>query len=149
MGAQISFFVPCLPPKTTAQQKGAFAMPGGGIRFYEKSKVRSAREELCGYLRPYVPAVPLDGPLTCEIEFIWPWRKSEKKANVNSFQRIPMDTKPDCSNIVKMIEDVMTGLRYWNDDSQVSCLKVSKWWGAEPGIRVSVGYAMPKIGSLL
>lgn len=139
MDYPIDFFVPCNPPKTTAQQKGAFAMPGGGVRFYEKAKVVSAREQLAAHLRPYVPPAPMGGPLNMSIQFVWPWRKSEKKSDVMAFFKMPMYTKPDCSNIVKMIEDVMTGLRFWVDDAQIACLQVSKAWGHNPGISVRVG----------
>ena len=41
-------------------------------------------------------------------------------------------TKPDCDNYVKEIKDVMTKLRFWKDDSQVSDLRVVKYY-AEKG----------------
>lgn len=131
------FYIPCIPPTATSQQKGAFSLPGKGVRFFKKANVARAEHDLLTLLHPHTPPAPFTGPLYLSIAFTWPWRKSEPKKNRASGRKW-RDTKPDCSNIVKMVEDCMTRLGFWGDDSQVALLTVSKRWGDTPGISVAM-----------
>lgn len=132
--ASIAVFIPCLPPTTTAQQKGAFAAKGGGVRFFKKKKTKQAEDLLLRVLAPHAPAHPCIGPLSLCVDFVFPWRKSEKKSVISKFSRYPNDKKPDCSNQIKLLEDCMTALGFWHDDGQISVLRVRKYWGDKPGI---------------
>jgi Holliday junction resolvase RusA-like endonuclease len=138
----LSFFIQCIPPSTTSQQKGAFAMKGGGVRFFTKAKNKAAGNLYAALLMPHVPKQPLTGPLCLVVEFILPWRKSEKKSITNNFSAYPCATRPDCSNRIKQIEDVMTSLGFWEDDGQISSLVVRKWYGDKPGIRINITSAL-------
>lgn len=140
----LSFFIPCVPPSATAQQKGVMVI-AGKPRFFKKARIRQAENTWHSLLQPHAPPAPLQGPLSFVLELTYPWRKSEKKSVRNAYFRVPMDTRPDAGNIAKMCEDVMTTLRFWNDDSQIAALIVRKFWGDEPGIRVRV---LPEIGSV-
>jgi Holliday junction resolvase RusA-like endonuclease len=71
------------------------------------------------------------------IDFVWPFRKSEPAWRV-ALGRVPHTVKPDCSNMVKQTEDVMTKLDFWEDDGQVCNLSVSKAWGTHFGINVRI-----------
>ena len=132
----ISFFVPCVPPKTTAQQKGAFSA-GGRIRFFTKKKVAQAESDYISLLMRHAPADPMEGPLRLRVCLTWPWRKSEKKGVV-ARGWAPMTSKPDFDNASKMLCDVMTKLRFWTDDSQIADGRVAKGWGDRPGVYVEV-----------
>jgi hypothetical protein len=44
---------------------------------------------------------------------------------------------------VKLIEDCLTKLGFWQDDSQVADLHVSKAWGAAVGIYVAIRAVPP------
>lgn len=137
----IEFFVPCIPPKTTAQQKGAAAMFDKtgryvGLRHYIKKDVRQAGNMLWSLLQPHAPKEPLHGAVCLDVTFVWPWRKSEPQKNRVGLK--PMIVRPDCSNLVKQIEDVLTGLAFWDDDAQIADLRVRKYWGDTPGIKVIV-----------
>ena len=62
----IRFFVPCVPPKTTAQQKGAFNA-GGHIRFFTKKKVAQAESDYISLFMPFAPTDPMEGPLRLRV----------------------------------------------------------------------------------
>lgn len=138
----LTFFIKCVPPSTTSQQKGAFAMKGGGVRFYTKAKNKVAGNLYAALLLPHVPKEPLKGPLCLIVEFILPWRKSEKKAVIKTYREYPCATRPDCSNRIKQLEDVMTSLGFWEDDGQISSLVVRKMYGDTPGIRINITPAL-------
>lgn len=46
---------------------------------------------------------------------------------------MPKTTRPDCDNMVKLLLDVMTALRFWNDDAQVTSLTLIKRWSEGEG----------------
>lgn len=133
----LRFFMPCVPPKATAQQKGAFVM-GGRVRFFKKKTVRDSENLLAAMLQQHVPPEPFAGPVSLHVAWIFPYRKSEKKAVVAAGKDIPHTVRPDLDNLEKSLLDVMTALRFWNDDSQVATKVTVKRWGPRPGIEVTV-----------
>ena len=50
--------------------------------------------------------------------------------------------KPDCSNIVKGIEDALNGLAY-KDDAYICDLQVKKYYSDVPRVEVEVDYISP------
>ena len=138
-GMKVDFFISMTPPSTTSQQKGAMAWRSKdgrqGVRFYKKKAAVDAENTFLSLLQPYAPEEPLEGAVALKIVFIWEWRKTEPKKNrVNGYRY--KDKRPDASNIVKLVEDCMTTLRFWRDDSQVADLRVVKLWGDRPGVRI-------------
>lgn len=132
----MNFFVPCIPPSTTAQMKGAFAVPGGGVRFFKKKAAVVAEKTWFALLQPHAPAEPFAGPVSLSVHLTYPWRKSEKKSVIREYSMMPIETRPDVENIFKMLGDVMTTLRFFNDDSQISVLTITKHYGDTPGFSV-------------
>jgi Holliday junction resolvase RusA-like endonuclease len=130
----ITFWLPITPPRSTSQGKRVMVIAGRPM-FFKKKEHQSAENDLLLLCAPHKPAQQLDGPVRLEIEFTFPWRKSEKKSNLR-FPRIPHTTKPDCDNMAKLIGDVLTKLQFYGDDSQVSCLVISKFWGHKVGIGI-------------
>jgi len=132
----IYFTIPCVPPRVTAQQKGACRTPAG-IRFFKKRPVQQAEHTLLALLRPFAPAAPLAGPLRLGVDWRMPWRKSETKARRAAGARW-CDVRPDLSNMIKLLEDCLTTLRFWEDDSQVCDVRLTKRWAGNPGMTVWV-----------
>ena len=102
--------------------------------------VAQAESDLLSLVRSVLPSdwiTILDGPIRLEVSFTFPWRKSEPKKNRTMPLR-HMDVSPDCSNIIKMLEDCLTRLNVWRDDGQVAELRVQKFWGDTPGISITV-----------
>jgi len=134
----ISFRLDIIPPKATSQSSGKrIQVVNGRPMFFKNKKALSAENDLLLLCSSFVPPRPLEGPLELHVDLVWPWRKSEPKYK-RKLGRIPMTSKPDCSNAVKHIEDVLTKLQFWKDDSQVTDLRVTKAWGDSPGIAIRI-----------
>lgn len=131
--------IPGEPDTTTAQEKGVKIVRSRTGRyypqFYEKEKVKKAKDHLAFYLRQYAPKEPLTGPIGIKIEYHF-GRGSKPKKYIGA----PKDTKPDLDNMAKALLDVMTKLKFWNDDAQVVNLQISKNWSEdeEAGIWIVV-----------
>lgn len=140
--SQLCMHLDCVPPTATAQQKGERIAKGKGGRpfvvHYEKKEVKAARQLFCGLLTPHIPPRPATGPVICETEWVYPWRKSERKSVIREFTRIPKDTKPDADNSNKLLLDCLTEMGFWEDDSQVYKPVPSKWWGDQVGIWIRI-----------
>ena len=131
-----SFFIPCIPPTTTAQQKGAFVV-GKTVRFFKKKKTVQAENTLIGLLKDHAPKQPHEGALKVCITLIFPWRKSESKSDLLTGRACHI-TRPDFDNLSKMLCDVMTTLGYWKDDGQISDGRIIKRRGSVTGIKVEI-----------
>lgn len=147
----IEFFIDCVPPTTTAQQKGVsiVARKGGHAlsgakkfmpRFFKKGKVEAAEQQYLAYFWPKRPTKPMQGALRMEITFIFPWRQADLKKRLAG--KLPAfvikDTKPDHGNVLKLPEDVMTACRFWEDDGQIGECLTRKGWGDRTGVHVKV-----------
>lgn len=50
----------------------------------------------------------------------------------------PHTLKPDASNLLKLVEDVMEDCGVFKNDSQISRGPPEKWWGSRPGVVIIV-----------
>lgn len=136
----LDFFIPCNPPKSTAQGSSRIMKRKDGTQFvgrFANSKATKAKASLLTLLHPHRPETPLDGPLSLSVVWAYTWRKSEPKKNrVDGFKYC--DTRPDIDNLCKMLLDSMTTAGFWNDDSQVASLRFDKMWHDEPGIKIVI-----------
>lgn len=145
----IDFFIDCVPPTVTAQQKGVttrgFKLSKRGKRrpiivHYKKAELEALEAQMIAWFRPHAPAVPMEGPIRCEIRFIYPWTEALKKKRLKGALRpfVGKDTKPDRDNITKLPTDVLTACKFWHDDAQVCGGELLKGWGDRPGIHVTI-----------
>ena len=134
----ISFFLPIIPPKATSQGAGKrILVVRGRPMFFKSKQAKDAEGDLMSLCAPYAPDEPLQGAVALYVDFVFPWRKSEPKRRL-ALGRVPHTSRPDCSNLIKMIEDVLTKLRFWADDSCIAQLTISKAWGDRVGISVQI-----------
>jgi Holliday junction resolvase RusA-like endonuclease len=132
----IEFHLPIVPPKTTSQTK-RLVMVGGKPRFFHKASHQDAESDLLTLCAPYTPDAPIQGAVALEVGFVFPWRKSEPKRERAQGWKYHT-VRPDAGNLVKLLEDVLTKLQFWQDDSQVAYQLVMKYWGDKPGIHVLI-----------
>ena len=131
-----SFFIPCDPPTTTAQQKGAFVC-GGKVRFFKKKKVKQAENTLIDLFKGHAPKQPHEGALKVTISLYFPFRKTEHKAEL--LAGISCHTsRPDFDNLSKMLCDTLTTLCFWRDDGQISDGRIIKRRAKQTGIEVTI-----------
>lgn len=145
--SNLIFFVPCIIPAGTAQHKGtSIITPKGGgkpfIHWYTKPEILAAERVWISALSPYRPPAPLSGPVSLTLNFHYHWRKTERKAIVQKFSRFPIETRPDVENVAKLCIDVMAKLRFFEDDSQVASLLLTKSYSDHPGLGVILTPAM-------
>lgn len=86
----------------------------------------------------------LTGPLalTLRADFVRPASWSRKKAAATVWRT----SKPDISNIVKIVEDAMNGVVF-ADDSQIVQITAQKRYAEKPGIVVTVQTLEPEEGA--
>lgn len=126
----IEFFMPMIPPTITHQQKKVTASKGKP-RFYEPPELADARQKLAAYLSPFSPNIPLEGPLQLITKWCYPISGKHKDGQYKT-------TKPDTDNMIKLLKDVMTSLKFWKDDALVASEITEKFWTQQPGIYVCV-----------
>lgn len=121
-------------PIGTAQQTGQMVR-GGYIHHYVKKNVAKQKaiyenailEALDGREPPmFEEAVYLD--ITFYYQIKQPKRWGQWKTS-----------KPDLDNSVKSLQDVMTRMGFWKDDSQIALLKLKKRLSEHPGILIETG----------
>lgn len=135
----MNFFIPCIPPKATAQQQKT-AVIGGKVRKYDPANVKQAKQGLLTLLLQHQPDEPFAGPIKLEVEWHYPLRKSETKARrqLAAFKPLPCFTRPDCDNLLKAFCDQLTTARFMNDDAQIADVHFRKFWSQTPGIKVTI-----------
>jgi len=139
----ISFHINCIPPKSTHQAALRILRRRDGTQFLGKcssSKGKHVQNELLMLFAPHAPPAPMQGALTLNVYWAYPWRKSEKKANIAKGAML-CDTRPDCDNLAKFIMDILTRLGFYKDDGQVASLNFTKSWSNAPGITVTLDSA--------
>lgn len=132
----IEFFLACVPPTATHHTKRIVRI-GKFSRLADKPELVAAKEMVDNLLLPHQPTAPMAGPLRLSLEFEWPWLTTHSQ-RTRALGRLPKTTKPDCSNLTKMIEDRLVALRFMGEDQLVAGTVVDKFWGDQPGISVRI-----------
>ena len=88
--------------------------------------------------------VPLSGAVALNLEIYLPLLASmSAKQRAAAIQGLLLPIKrPDCSNLLKAVEDSMKGIVF-HDDSQVQRLTVAKWYGEKPRVEITVSQITP------
>ena len=123
------FFMPMIPPTCTYQEKQVRVVNGKPV-FYEPAELVAARQKLRDYLGQYRISQPLEGAVRLTTWWCFPRGKHH-----DGEYRI---SRPDTDNLVKMLKDVMTELRFWKDDAQVASEVIEKYWAEIPGIYIKL-----------
>ncbi len=130
----IEFFAPCVPPRTTAQQKRTNRATG---TFFKSRDLQAAENTFQAILLPFRPEAPVCGATSLEVTVIWPWL-GKHKAKDRARHAVWMTSKPDADNWVKLLQDTLVTLRFIENDQSVCRLRVSKFWGENPGIHIKI-----------
>jgi Holliday junction resolvase RusA-like endonuclease len=130
------------PPKGTAQQQKTVAR-GRFISKYDPPNVKKMKRIFTSELIPHTPEEPLEGALSLEVLFAYPYRKADiKKAQGRELWK---NTQPDCDNLVKGLNDIMEKLGFYSNDGQIASLSIEKVWSAEPRIEINLEEMKPYV----
>lgn len=132
----VSFTVPGVPtPWARAGRKGGFS--------YTPGKQRAAMADVRVIAANALNGRPLlIGPLELALSFTYPWpgRISAKKRGDPLWSW--KDTRPDTSNLIKLIEDALNGVVYC-DDGQIARHTVEKKFGDRAEAVVTIRQLRP------
>ena len=103
---------------------------------FKSKKSTSTEKEIASLLLPHKPKESIRTPLRLEMQFTFPYRKTERKANLG--KAIACDKRPDIDNIAKGYIDQMTKLGFFVDDSQIVELHIAKYWFRLSGLAVRI-----------
>ena len=142
-----AFFIKCNPPRSTAQSAKRIGVKKDGKPFsFTTAKGKKQEADFMSLLQPFVPEKPCEGPLKLTIIYKLPFLKTEKRA-VKDRGWAYHWKKPDSDNLVKMFQDTMGKLLFWNDDSQVVELGFMKIRHINAGIYVHLEEIHEEIGA--
>ena len=123
--------IPGEPERITDQQKGECikwrALRGKMVPYihhFTKPAVLAYHRRLGYHLLRYRPEKPIEGPVAIYITWFFPTNKKKDWMQ-------PKKSKPDVDNMAKGILDILTDLRFLNDDNQVVELVLKKYWSSK------------------
>lgn len=130
------FFVPGLPA-TAGSKKGFVNKYSGKVMMVDTcARGKTWRHDVQWKFRESYDNKPLEGPVALNCIFRMPRPKGHYGSGRNAHVLKPNApthpiTKPDCTKMVRAIEDALTGLA-WLDDSQVVVQHNEKVYADEP-----------------
>tara|TARA_R100000655_G_scaffold29779_1_gene60163 strand:- start:2129 stop:2575 length:447 start_codon:yes stop_codon:yes gene_type:complete len=137
-----NFFAPGIPKPQPRPRAVAI---GGVVRMYTPSNVKGWRQsvKIAVFNEGVKPLQPLAGSISVNLGFIFERPKSHFRSGKYSHLMKPdapkaHTKKPDCDNLAKAVLDVLTELKFWNDDSQVTHLTTTKQYGDKSGCQISI-----------
>lgn len=126
----IEFFMPMIPPTTTAQQHKVSVQNGKPV-FYDPPDLKSAKNKIRNNLIPYVPDKPFDGALRLVVKWCFPITGKHYDGEYKY-------TKPDTDDLNKALKDSMEDLGFYVNDSRVASEIIEKFWAEIPGIYIKL-----------
>lgn len=145
----LKFTIPIVPK---AQMRARHASRGKFSTTYKHKKQVASEDTLNTFLMQYMPKEPLVGPLVLGVKAFLPVPKSKSKKFKKAAQegQIRPITTPDCDNLLKMIKDCMSQMRYWEDDKQVVeyLPGTGKYYSDQPRWEIELRPWVPDLGLL-
>ena len=124
------FFLLMIPPTVTHQEHQVTCKSGKPV-FYEPPELKAARIKLQAYLAQHIPIEKYTTAVRLVVKWCFPVKGKHKDGEYKT-------TKPDVTNLQKMLEDIMTDLGYWTDDALIASAITEKFWAITPGIYVCI-----------
>ena len=125
------FFMPMAKVPTCTHQEKKIRAANGKPILYEPAELKTARAKLEAHLSRHVPAKKYAGAVRLVVKWCFPITGKHRDGEYKT-------SKPDTDNLQKLLKDVMTRLKYWEDDALVASEIVEKFYSAIPGIYISI-----------
>lgn len=146
------------PPTVTSQEKGETIkykwifrngkrMSIPYIHHFEKPEVARARSFYTGRIliemkKNKLKPPRFEGPCRGKIIFGF---KARRKKDIGKLK----DTKPDCDNMNKLLQDVLADIGFFEvGDQQIGDLRVIKVWSEEPFIEIDIQEASEALNDI-
>lgn len=117
-GEVIKFSIPLIPK---GQQRARHGRRGNFSVTYKAKEQVHEENVLMTLIAQHRPSSPISGPvmLGCKAFFPIPKSKPEKWKVAARQGCIRHESTPDLDNILKQIKDILTTMRFWEDDKHV------------------------------
>ena len=119
-----------IPPTVTHQQKEVAVINGKPV-MYEPPELKAARAKFMAHLGRHRIDRPYTGPIRLLVKWCFPITGKRQDGQYK-------DTKPDASNLQKLLEDCMEDSGFFKNDAQIASLIVEKFWARLPGIYIRI-----------
>lgn len=132
MEKKIEFFVPLreIDDTTLQEQKTGVNRKTMKPYKYDTDAIKNLRQNYLSWFGPHAPEQPIEGPASLMV--VWQYPRGDHR------QGEPKTSKPDTDNMVKLLKDQMTKLRFWEDDAQVYREQLVKIYADPCGIYVKI-----------
>lgn len=128
-----------IPGKPMGKQRPRASKRGGFVRLYTPEQTVNAETftKLCAMDQVGQPM--LEGPLVVSMHAVFdiPVSFSKKKKADALSGAIRPTGKPDLDNLAKLYSDALNKV-VWGDDAQIVSMALSKSYGTEPGVVITV-----------
>jgi len=150
MAETITFTV--LGEAKPAGSKRAFALRKNGVLTGRAAVVdanpnsRDWKNAVASAARDAYQGALLDGPLRLSLCFYRPRPKGHfgaKGMNAKGRGSIAPTMKPDCTKLIRGVEDALTGI-IWRDDAQIVAQFASKDWGEPARVEIVIEQFIPR-----
>jgi Holliday junction resolvase RusA-like endonuclease len=102
------------------------------VSMFDRPNCRDWKRTVVGQVLDHKPPAPIgEAPLAIELTFHLPRPQSLPKRVLHHIK------KPDCSNLLRAVEDALKGVVY-RDDSQLVDVVVRKRYSDAPGVEIRV-----------
>ena len=118
------------------------AKRGAFHKMYKDEKQVDYENIIAMYLKEKQPKQPIEGMVKLFIKAHLPIPKSKPKWWKLAAERqlLLPTTKPDCSNVLKNIEDIMKTIQYFHDDAQIVMARCEKFYSNNPCWEIRLEY---------
>lgn len=130
------------PPTSTHQANLRVLKTKAGRLFVGKmrnNKVTNWGNEFARLIKGYqaIPETPIDGAARVYIRLYYTPPKY-LLPKINKCKILVKTTKPDVDNVVKVILDELTKMKFWVDDNVVWAITVEKYWSTRPRVELYI-----------
>lgn len=139
----ISFYIDCVPPKTGKKNSHGAMVINGKARVFKRKAAVDVEATWLSLLAPHRPKEPLAGAICLSVAFYFAFTaedlstKARREILVDGVS-ICHTKRPDLSNLIEAIQDAMTTLGFWHDDSQVCELRLLKKKRKQTGVSITI-----------
>jgi Holliday junction resolvase RusA-like endonuclease len=131
----ISFFVPGIPRPGGSKRAFVNKKTGRAMIVEDCKKNPEWRSDCKSFALQAYSGPPLTGALFLKVFFFLPRPKShfgtgQKTNDIKASSPLYPTVKPDCTKLIRALEDALTGV-IWRDDSQIVTQIIQKRYGGE------------------
>lgn len=142
---QAQFFMPMIPPTVTYQQHRFKSPSAKGQRtvVFDDHRLKAAKDKLRSHLAREYSRLQAQGFVTIRnepIRLVTKWLFPISGVHKSGEYKI---TKPDTTNLQKALEDIMTDITFWKDDSLIASSITEKFFSDCPGIFIQIQTLVP------